>query len=229
MGRPGDPNARIDLLAAAEQVFAARGLDQTKVEDITDRAGRSKGSFYLHFESKEDAFKQVVESMVARLSAFLDRGGAADFTSACSLDALFTATRAFGVEMFEFVWQNRGVMRLVLRGGQSANFSYLMDEFAGRVQRFTAESLKLGIKRGLYRRDLDVELVSMALAGAYDRIARQVCEADRKPDLARLLRMLDFAFMGGIGCDAVRAFLTGKSRTKPEARKRGRGPQRVRA
>jgi AcrR family transcriptional regulator len=92
MARPGDPNARIDLLAAAEAVFVERGLDQTKVEDITDRAGRSKGSFYLHFTSKEDAFKQVVESMVARLSTFLDRAAAHDFTGVTSLEAMFAAT-----------------------------------------------------------------------------------------------------------------------------------------
>jgi AcrR family transcriptional regulator len=229
MARPGDPNARIDLLAAAEAVFVERGLDQTKVEDITDRAGRSKGSFYLHFASKEECFKQVVEGMVARLSAFLDHAADHSFMNTTSLDEMFAATSKIGVEMFEFVWQNRGVMRLVLRGGQSSSFSYLMDEFAGRVQRFTAESLKLGVRHGVYRADLDVGLVSMALSGAYDRIARMVCEADRRPDFPRLLRMMDSAFVGGIGSDEVRTYLTSKSRTKSEARKRGRGPQRVRA
>ncbi|MGZ3427448.1 MAG: TetR family transcriptional regulator, partial [Polyangia bacterium] len=61
MARPPDPNAKIDLLRAAEAVFAERGLDHAKVGEITERAGHSKGSFYLHFENKEDAFRQIVE------------------------------------------------------------------------------------------------------------------------------------------------------------------------
>jgi len=214
MARPSDPNARIDLLSAAEQVFVERGLDQTKVEDITERAGRSKGSFYLHFASKEEAFKHVVEGLVARLSAFLDREAARDLAGVGSLDELFDIWIGSGVEMFEFVWQNRGVMRLVLRGGLSSSFSYLMDEFADRVRTFIFESLRQGTERGLYRADLDLDIASLALAGAYDRIARQVCDAEKKPDLAKILRAVDSALLGGIGSDEMRAYLTRKSKTK---------------
>ena len=220
MARPSDPNARIDLLAAAEQVFIERGLDQTKVEDITERAGRSKGSFYLHFASKEEAFKHVVEGLVARLSAFLDREAARDLAAIGSLDELFDIWIGSGVEMFEFVWQNRGVMRLVLRGGLSSSFSYLMDEFADRVRTFIFESLRKGTERGLYRADLDLDIASLALAGAYDRIARQVCDAEKKPDLAKILRAVDSALLGGIGSDEMREYLTRKSTTKsPSERK----------
>ena len=220
MARPSDPNARIDLLAAAEQVFIERGLVQTKVEDITERAGRSKGSFYLHFASKEEAFKLVVEGLVARLSAFLDREAARDLAAIGSLDELFEIWIGSGVEMFEFVWQNRGVMRLVLRGGLSSSFSYLMDEFADRVRTFIFESLRKGTERGLYRADLDLDIASLALAGAYDRIARQVCDAEKKPDLAKILRAVDSALLGGIGSDEMREYLTRKSTTKsPSERK----------
>jgi AcrR family transcriptional regulator len=218
MARPGDPNARIDLLSAAEQVFVERGLDATKVEDITDRAGRSKGSFYLHFQSKEDAFKQVVEGMVARLSAFLDREAERDLSQVRSLDELFDAWTATGTEMFEFVWQNRGVMRLVLRGGLSASYAHLMDEFADRVRRFIVNALDKGIDSGLYRDDLDIDITSLALAGAYDRLARQVCDSPRKPDLARMLRAVDSALLGGIGNDAMRAYLTSKPRNETRRR-----------
>ncbi len=221
MARPSDPNARIDLLSAAEQVFALRGLDDAKVQEITERAGRSKGSFYLHFRSKEQAFKHVVEAVVARLSAFLDREAQRDLDPPGSLDQLFEGWIASGTEMFDFIWQNRGVMRLVLRGGQSASFSYLMDEFADRVRRFIHDSLRRGVERGIYRAELDLEVVSLALAGAYDRIARQVCEAPRRPDLGKLLRAVDNALLGGIGGDPMRAYLTRKSTTNGRRASRG--------
>ena len=73
MARPGDPNAKIDLLRAAEAVFVERGLDHAKVEDITDRAGRSKGAFYLHFQSKEALFGGLVEAFLKVLAECADR------------------------------------------------------------------------------------------------------------------------------------------------------------
>jgi len=43
------------------------GLDQARVDDIAARAGKSKGAFYLHFDSKEEAFREIIESLLARL------------------------------------------------------------------------------------------------------------------------------------------------------------------
>ena len=56
MARPSDPNARMRLLEAARRIFIEHGLDRAKVEDITREAGLSKGAFYLHFKTKDDAF-----------------------------------------------------------------------------------------------------------------------------------------------------------------------------
>jgi hypothetical protein len=121
--------------------------------------------------------------------------------------------------MFELVWKNRGVMRLVLRGGGSASYAHLMDEFADRVRRFIHDSLKKGVARGLYRADLDLEIASLALAGAYDRVARQVCEAERRPDLRRMLWAVDSALLGGLGSDEVRAHFI-KNAVQPKSHRR---------
>src|SRR6266702_1363228 len=45
---------RAELLAAAQALFLAKGIAATSLDDITQRAGVSKGLFYLYFPSKED-------------------------------------------------------------------------------------------------------------------------------------------------------------------------------
>ena len=45
---------RHELLAAAKALFLAKGIAATSLEDVTHRAGVSKGLFYLYFHSKED-------------------------------------------------------------------------------------------------------------------------------------------------------------------------------
>lgn len=44
---------RRDLLDAAVEVFTRRGIAEATVEELTRAAGMSKGSFYLHFPTKE--------------------------------------------------------------------------------------------------------------------------------------------------------------------------------
>ncbi len=56
--RPGQ------ILTAALMVFSENGISAAKLEDIAVRAGVSKGTIYLYFESKEELFREVVRLMV---------------------------------------------------------------------------------------------------------------------------------------------------------------------
>src|SRR5438874_7197824 len=69
MARPADPNAKEALVAAARAEFARRGLRGARIEDITAACGLSKGAFYLHFESKEALFGQLVEGFIGEISS----------------------------------------------------------------------------------------------------------------------------------------------------------------
>lgn len=51
-----------ELTAAAMALFVEKGFAATRLEDIAARAGVSKGTLYLYFDSKEALFKAVVES-----------------------------------------------------------------------------------------------------------------------------------------------------------------------
>lgn len=52
---------RQHIFAAAEQVFAARGFEATKVQDIAAQVGLSMGTIYAVFPSKEDLFRAILE------------------------------------------------------------------------------------------------------------------------------------------------------------------------
>jgi AcrR family transcriptional regulator len=200
MSRPADPNAKIDLLRSAEAAFLEHGLERARVEDITARAGRSKGAFYLHFESKEDAFRQIVESFVARLSGCIDQANDAFLLAAKDPASFLERCGEIDLEVFEFMWQNRGVVQLMLEGGCSAEFGYLIDEFAERSRENTQRQLAWGVEQGLYRADLDVEVASLVISGAYDRVVRDLVKRERKPDLrAMAVSLQQMLLMGAAG------------------------------
>ncbi len=215
MARPVDPNAKVELLRAAEAVFVERGLEKARVEEITARAGRSKGSFYLHFASKEEAFRQIVEAMVARLASFLDCMEL-DAPRDLPIEDTLHHLREREVDLFEFLWANRGLMRMLLQGGGGAQFAHLIDAFAERARERTNDSLRLGIEAGQYREDVDVEIASFAIAGAYDRLARELVRLDKKPDFRAWILAIQRFFLAGLATDEVRSVLDRLVSENPE-------------
>jgi AcrR family transcriptional regulator len=59
------PDARPEeILEAAKHVFGESGYAGTKLEDVARRAGVSKGTLYLYFDSKEALFREMVRAKV---------------------------------------------------------------------------------------------------------------------------------------------------------------------
>jgi len=56
--RPGD------IIAAALEVFAEKGFAGARMDEIARRAGISKGTLYLYFETMEAMFRAVVREVV---------------------------------------------------------------------------------------------------------------------------------------------------------------------
>jgi AcrR family transcriptional regulator len=60
------------LVAAAKSLFARQGVDNTRIQEITDEADVGFGSFYNHFESKEAIVEAVLAETVAAQAATID-------------------------------------------------------------------------------------------------------------------------------------------------------------
>lgn len=56
---------RASLLSAAADLFAEKGVGETRISEITDRADVGAGSFYNHFEDKD----AIVQALLADLAA----------------------------------------------------------------------------------------------------------------------------------------------------------------
>jgi len=56
------------ILDAALQVFADRGLEGARMEDIAEVAGVSKATIYLYFPSKVDVFREMIRRAIDGLA-----------------------------------------------------------------------------------------------------------------------------------------------------------------
>jgi AcrR family transcriptional regulator len=75
---PPDRNARrreatrTKLIEAAKALIARQGVDNTRIQEITDEADVGFGSFYNHFESKEALIEAVLAETIAAQGAEID-------------------------------------------------------------------------------------------------------------------------------------------------------------
>jgi AcrR family transcriptional regulator len=205
MPRPSDPQAKPRLIEAARKVFLERGLDRAKVEEITRAAGLSKGAFYLHFESKEDAFKEILSSALAELTLELEAIEASRNEQPWDdLEGIVEHWLDKDQAIFDCLWKHRAIMRLVLEGGGSPDYQHLIELFAEGAERTTERMVRLGMERGYYRHDIDPKVAAAFCAGGYDRLARQMVRMKKKPELRLWLIEPQSIWLHALGTPAFR-------------------------
>jgi AcrR family transcriptional regulator len=110
--------SREAVISAAMRLFAQRGFAATRVEDIADAAGYTRGAFYFHFENKLECFWAVIAyreqlrgDWVAEATAGLDDASTSLEAALVRLFALFARTDqgvdAWVLVMVDFFQQHR--------------------------------------------------------------------------------------------------------------------------
>ena len=61
MDNKSKDNSKEQILEAAMKVFVKNGFAQTRMEDIAEVSGLSKGAIYHHYDSKKDLFLALID------------------------------------------------------------------------------------------------------------------------------------------------------------------------
>lgn len=196
MARRADPEARQKLLHAARAAFAEAGVDRARIEDISAAAGLSKGAFYLHFESKEDAWAELVGGFFAVMrdltearkeaeDALLRRVGplsAEDWQRRTPrFMAFYEHDLHHTIRALQAMWRNRDVLGAMLddAGGPRRG---VVEQFIRIAREMVAADLKNAMDAGHLRQDLDSELVSEMILGIYLQLGRRMVRSPTRPD-----------------------------------------------
>ena len=141
--RPGE------LLDAALDLFVEKGFAATRAEEVAARAGVSKGTLFLYFQSKEELFKAVVrENISGRFKEWNEEFATFEGTSAEMLTYCMN------------VWWERvgatkasGITKLMM--SEARNFpdiaSFYQQEVIQPGQGLIRRILERGIARGEFR------------------------------------------------------------------------------
>ncbi|NUP12987.1 MAG: TetR/AcrR family transcriptional regulator [Polyangiaceae bacterium] len=186
------------ILLEAARAFARFGFKKVSIDEIARGAGVGKGTVYLAAESKEDLYYQVlhreIRSWQAECANVID--------PRVSADELLRRLLAAAMEYLD----GRPLVRELLLGETSRTLPTWADRFAelasvGRTN--VAEVLRIGIKQGVFRRDLDVETVAGLLQDFH--LTAQAGSPKRGDELAKRAQ---------VGLDLVLNGLRSRDQTK---------------
>lgn len=143
-----------ELTSAALDLFVEKGFAATRLDDVAARAGVSKGTLYLYFDSKEALFKSVIEEgIVPALAAAEQRLAGYQGNSADLLRGLLLG-------WWEQIGGTRlaGVIKLII--SESRNFpevaQYYHDNVIQRGRSLLRAALMRGMESGEFR-NMDVD------------------------------------------------------------------------
>jgi len=138
-----------ELLDAALEVFVERGYTATRLEDIANRAGVTKGTMYLYYENKEALFKELVRTTALPMVESAEELVRTHRGSARELVALVLRRR------WEALVHSRlgGIAKLMM--SEAGNFPELArwyhDDIISRANAALASAIRLGVSRGEFR------------------------------------------------------------------------------
>ncbi|MGI5232374.1 TetR/AcrR family transcriptional regulator [Actinoallomurus iriomotensis] len=76
MPKPSDTKQRIQMVA--RELFAAKGVQKTSLQEIANRLGITKPALYYHFGSREELVRSIVQPLIDDGEAFVSGQEALD-------------------------------------------------------------------------------------------------------------------------------------------------------
>ncbi|MCB8914668.1 MAG: TetR/AcrR family transcriptional regulator [Thermoleophilales bacterium] len=182
------------ILEAALDVFAKGGYQETKLDEVAEKAGVSKALIYEHFSSKRELYKEILETWVGELlgrvlAAATAAGERSEDRLVAGLDGLLA-----------FVEERRDAWRLLVRHRASDDVTDTWDRLFEEVARIIGAMMAPEMPKSSLPEGADFGLVleatSRQLIGAVTAIANWWDEHREVPREQVLAMVMEFAWVG---------------------------------
>lgn len=161
MARPKteDPEARAKILAAAERLFAERGLTGVAIRELAAEAGVNGAMIHYYFGNKDGLYDAVLENAASTVRSLIADATGGD----ASVEQRLTS---FVGAYAEYILSHPNLARILSRemlsGGQ--RFMNLIQKYAPTNYGMLREAMSEGVRRGEMRK-IDVDLAPVSLMG----------------------------------------------------------------
>lgn len=155
---------QVQIEAAALFLFKKRGLDATRIEEITERADVAKGTFFNYYESKHDVLATRCRRLARSFLAFAHSDSTRPprrqlFAFFTAVEALFRKEGATLLSLYSEV-----LVRPELRAMDA--------DVEEKIISYYRSVLEKGRATGVFRDDLDVDLATRVILDLWSATLR---------------------------------------------------------
>jgi AcrR family transcriptional regulator len=188
----GKAQRREKLYEAALSLFRAQGYEETTVDQITQRAGLAKGTFFNYFPTKDAVLRYLATREIGRLSSTVIAAGG-DASSLGKLKRLMVALAAS-------LEHDRDLVCLMFRRGITAPDLLAGDAGGFSLQSMSALLINQAQRAGEVNPDLDPDMLAAALDALYLQQVVRWCQSETPYPLGeRLSGVVDLLLLGIAG------------------------------
>ncbi|MBA3977289.1 MAG: TetR/AcrR family transcriptional regulator [Nitrosopumilus sp.] len=147
--------------------FSLNGFDKARMEDIAIDANVSKGTLYLYFKSKEDLFYAICQNNIKKLKGQLD----VLFTHSKE-DLLYNAEKFYDGFQYAIKDDEQNIsFEIMAECSRNPRLRKVMYEQRIKMLEIVSEYLNLQIKKGLFKKEMDVNAIAYGLISLYDGLS----------------------------------------------------------
>ncbi len=181
------------ILDAAMLVFTRHGYDKTRMDDIAQEAGLSKGSLYWYFKSKKDLFLALLKATTGNIEPLGEIGpGHGSASDRIRLIVNLVREMMGGQEITSIA------ANFVLQHQHDEGVRKAINDVYESYLGLFADVIRDGIASGEFRDDLDPGHVAGALAAILDGLEIQTLFLPDMDWQTRLDQMVEI-FVSGLG------------------------------
>ena len=155
---------RLEIIEAAESLFAKKGYEDTAVSDIVKKIKVGQGTFYHYFKSKEDILEAVAEKTVGPIAENVRNIAKGNEDPATKVNSMLNS-------ILKASSSETGFMKIIHQKGNYLLHDKLEEALEVRISPSIAEVISQGIDEGIfhmeYPRESFIFLLTSALALTY--------------------------------------------------------------
>jgi AcrR family transcriptional regulator len=152
------------LLQAAEELFAKKGVQSTKISEIVAYAGLTQAAFYLYFKSKEDIFQQMLQDFDRQLIELSDIGKRV--VEFCQKDVKSYGTNMF-IQLFTLLGKNPNLTRIALQHSTES------DQIRKKIVEQIANNMFNNQRYGIVKEEMDPWVAAESIVAVTERLVHR--------------------------------------------------------
>ena len=147
------------IMNAAQVVVASKGYDQTRMDDIVERAQLSKGAIYWYYKSKKDIYLSLIDFWFNEYSAGVLKSLEDKNSSSEQLKSLFE----YFIDQFD---QNPDTFKIMVEfwrtSGLDVDFNNKLQEIYSQFLEYIIDIIKNGIDSGEFKK-VDPRITALSI------------------------------------------------------------------